>query len=116
MVTPSVRSLTPPLGAAAGSCAASAGVRGSRDPWWVPARGNLVRGVTMRDGQATDGGATGSDSAGAQTIHRDDVVDLFVTPDHTTGSVNEPRLQLEHGIEFNEKWTYDRPLHEPARP
>jgi hypothetical protein len=70
----------------------------------------------MLDGQATGAGATGSDSAGEQTIQRDDVVDLFGTPDHTTGSVNEPRLQLEHGIEFNEKWTYDRPLREPTRP
>jgi len=70
----------------------------------------------MGHGQATDAGATGSDSPGEPTIHRDDVVDLFGTPDHTTGSVNEPRLQREHGIEFNEKWIYDRPLHEPARP
>jgi len=50
------------------------------------------------------------------TIRRDDVVGLFGTPDQTAGSVNEPRLQVEHGIEFNEKWVYDRPRHEPTRP
>lgn len=50
------------------------------------------------------------------TIDRDEIVSLFGTPDHTTGSVNEPRLQVEHGIEFNERWVYDRPRHEPTRP
>ena len=53
---------------------------------------------------------------GGTTILRDDVVALFGTPDHTAGSVNEPRLQVEHGIEFNEKWVYDRPHREPTRP
>ena len=54
--------------------------------------------------------------AGDPTIRRDDVVDLFGTPDHTAGSVNEPRLEVEHGLEFNEKWIYDRPRSEPTRP
>ena len=49
-------------------------------------------------------------------LSRNEIVRLFGTPDHTTGSVNEPRLTVEHGIEFNEKWVYDRPRHEPSRP
>lgn len=61
-------------------------------------------------------GAGGPGSADGPTIGRDDVVELFGTPDQTTGSVNEPRLQVEHGIEFNEKWVYDRPRGEPTRP
>jgi hypothetical protein len=50
------------------------------------------------------------------TIRRDDIVRFFGTPDETVGSVNEPRLQVEHGIEFNEKWIYHRPRNEPTRP
>lgn len=49
-------------------------------------------------------------------IQRDDVVSLFGTPDRTTGSVNEPELQVEHGFEFNEKWVYERPRREATRP
>lgn len=49
-------------------------------------------------------------------IRRNEIVKLFGTPDHTIGSVNEPRLTVEHGIEFNEKWIYDRPKNEPSRP
>ena len=30
--------------------------------------------------------------------------------------MNEPRISVEHGIEFNEKWIYDWPRHEPSRP
>jgi len=70
----------------------------------------------MLDDQAPGAGVTGSEPAGEHTIQRDDVVDRFGTPDQTIGSVNEPRLQVEHGMEFNEKWIYDRPLHEPTRP
>lgn len=47
---------------------------------------------------------------------RNDIVRLFGTPDETVGSVNEARLQTEHGIEFNEKWIYNRPTHEETRP
>ena len=54
--------------------------------------------------------------AARATIRRDDVVHLFGTPDETLGSVNEPRLQTEHGVEFNEKWTYHCPPNEPTRP
>jgi hypothetical protein len=62
------------------------------------------------------GASSGKSTAGGQTIERDDVVSLFGTPDRTEGSVNEPRLRVEHGFEFNEKWTYDRPRREPTRP
>jgi len=71
----------------------------------------MVDGETM--GAARPVGPAGT---GGPTIQRDDVVALFGTPDQTDGSVNEPRLQVEHGIQFNEKWVYDRPLHEPTRP
>lgn len=50
------------------------------------------------------------------TLTRNDIVRLFGTPDRTVGSVNEPRLKTEHGIEFNEKWVYDKPANEPSRP
>lgn len=70
----------------------------------------------MPNGETVGAGSRTSVSAGGQTITRDDVVGLFGTPDHTVGSVNEPRLQVEHGIEFNEKWVYDRPRREPTRP
>lgn len=49
-------------------------------------------------------------------LRRNDIVRLFGTPDQTIGSVNEPRLKVEHGIEFNEKWIYEKPAHEPSRP
>lgn len=69
--------------------------------------------MTVGTGAATGAGAV---AAGAPTIRRDDVVELFGTPDQTAGSVNEPRLQVEHGFQFNEKWIYDRPRREPTRP
>lgn len=58
----------------------------------------------------------GENASPTATVHRDDIVRLFGTPDETVGSVNNPRLQVEHGIEFNEKWVYDRPSNEPTRP
>jgi hypothetical protein len=70
----------------------------------------------MLEREATDAGAGRSAPAGGETIRRDDVVELFGTPDQTAGSVNEPRLQVENGIQFNEKWVYDRPRREPTRP
>lgn len=54
--------------------------------------------------------------AGRKRITRNDIVRLFGTPTETVGSVNEPRLQHENGIEFNEKWIYERPKGEPTRP
>ena len=47
-------------------------------------------------------------------IQRNAVVRYFGTPDRTEGSVNEPREQEEHGMRFNEKWTYKRPLRDPT--
>lgn len=47
---------------------------------------------------------------------RNDLVRRFGTPDETVGSVNEARLQSEHGVEFNEKWIYNRPRDEETRP
>jgi hypothetical protein len=47
-------------------------------------------------------------------ILRNAVVKYFGTPNRTEGSVNEPREREEHGMRFNEKWTYDRPLHDPT--
>jgi hypothetical protein len=70
----------------------------------------------MVTGEATGASSRGSAQAPAQSIGRDDVVGLFGTPDQTAGSVNEPPLPVEHGFEFNEKWVYDRPRHEPTRP
>ena len=48
-------------------------------------------------------------------ILRNAVVKYFGTPDRTEGSVNEPRERQEHGMKFNEKWTYKRPLRDPAK-
>ena len=47
-------------------------------------------------------------------ILRNAVVKFFGQPDATEGSVNEPRVREEHGLQFNEKWTYRRPAHDPA--
>ena len=47
-------------------------------------------------------------------IHRNLVVKHFGTPEVTEGSVNEPREREEHGMHFNEKWTYRGPVRYPA--
>jgi hypothetical protein len=47
-------------------------------------------------------------------ILRNQVVKFFGTPDVTDGTVNEPRERHEHGLRFNEKWTYRHPLRDPA--
>jgi len=47
-------------------------------------------------------------------IYRNLVVKFFGTPDAAEGSVNEPRERQEHGLRFNEKWTYHHPHHDPA--
>ncbi len=47
-------------------------------------------------------------------IQRNRVVKFFGTPDATEGTVNEPRERQEHGLRFNEKWTYRQPLRDPA--
>jgi hypothetical protein len=59
---------------------------------------------------------TSAQAGSAPVVRRDDVVRLFGTPDDTAGSVNEPRIRLEHGVEFNEKWIYNWPRNEPTRP
>jgi hypothetical protein len=46
-------------------------------------------------------------------ILRNAVVKHFGTPDVTEGSVNEPREREEHGMHFNEKWTYHSPARDP---
>lgn len=53
---------------------------------------------------------------GHDTLRRNDVVRLWGTPDRTEGSLNDPRVRTEHGIEFNEKWTYTKPVGEKSRP
>ena len=53
---------------------------------------------------------------GVEVLRRNDVVRIFGTPDETIGSVNEPRLQEENGVEYNEKWVYHRPAREPTKP
>jgi len=60
--------------------------------------------------------STANDGAHAGVPTRNDIVRLFGTPTRTEGSVNEARVRSEHGIEFNEKWVYDRPRHDPTRP
>lgn len=55
------------------------------------------------------------DAAG-ETLDRNAAVRLFGTPDATEGSLNEPRLRVENGIEFNERWIYERPKNEASRP
>jgi hypothetical protein len=47
-------------------------------------------------------------------ILRNRVVKFFGTPDVAEGTVNEPRERHEHGLRFNEKWTYRHPRHDPA--
>jgi hypothetical protein len=49
-------------------------------------------------------------------LHRNDVVRLWGTPDATEGSLNDPRIRLENGIAWNEKWVYKQPGGEPSRP
>ena len=47
-------------------------------------------------------------------IHRNVVVKFFGQPHATEGSVNEPREREEHGLKFNEKWTYKQPPRDPG--
>ena len=47
-------------------------------------------------------------------VIRNAVVKYFGTPNQTEGSVNEPREREEHGMPFNEKWTYRAPRRDPA--
>jgi hypothetical protein len=65
---------------------------------------------------ATSATSTTVSGGTERPLTRNEVVELFGTPDETLGSVNEPRLRVENGVEFNEKWTYRRPSREPSRP
>ena len=47
-------------------------------------------------------------------VTRNRVVQRWGTPQETVGSVNEPRTMEEHGLRFNEKWTYRAPRGETA--
>ncbi len=47
-------------------------------------------------------------------IQRNVVVKFFGTPDLAEGTVNEPRERVEHGLRFNEKWTYLQPRRDPT--
>jgi hypothetical protein len=47
-------------------------------------------------------------------IYRNLVVKYFGTPDVAAGTVNEPRERQEHGLRFNEKWTYHHPRLDPS--
>lgn len=49
-------------------------------------------------------------------VQRNDVVEIWGTPDATEGSLNNPVIRREGGISFNEKWIYERPRGEPSRP
>lgn len=52
----------------------------------------------------------------AAEIRRNLVVQRWGTPQGTLGSVNEPREREEHGVRFNEKWTYRLRRPEPTDP
>jgi hypothetical protein len=55
----------------------------------------------------------------SETIARNEVVLLLGTPNRTEGSINNPDYREEHGLHFNEKWTYadlkDDPSGAPMR-
>lgn len=53
---------------------------------------------------------------GGRVLRRNDVVQLWGTPDRTEGSLNDPRVRDEHGFRFNEKWIYSKPRGEKSRP
>ena len=40
------------------------------------------------------------------SLDRGRVWNLLGAPTDQEGSVNDPRTQLEHGVEWNEKWIY----------
>ena len=47
-------------------------------------------------------------------VMRNAVVALLGTPDRTEGSLNSPVELAEHGIGYNEKWTYSHLVIDPA--
>jgi len=59
------------------------------------------------------GQALSVDSAGVRII-RNLVTWLLGTPDRIEGSLNDPRDHGEHGVIFNEKWSYNALPDDPA--
>ena len=49
-----------------------------------------------------------------EKVSRNAVVALLGTPGRTEGSLNEPREREENGYCFNEKWTYENLVGDPA--
>jgi hypothetical protein len=49
-----------------------------------------------------------------QRPSRNAVVAILGTPDHTEGSLDDPREREENGVRFNEKWTYRNSRRDPA--
>lgn len=47
-------------------------------------------------------------------ITRNAVVALLATPDRTAGSLNSPVQLEENGVRYNEKWTYEHLVSDPA--
>lgn len=50
----------------------------------------------------------------SERITRNTVVTMLGTPDRTEGSLNSPVEREEHGISYNEKWTYEHLTSDPA--
>jgi len=47
-------------------------------------------------------------------VTRNTVVALLGTPDRTAGSLNSPVELEEFGVQYNEKWTYEHLVSDPA--
>jgi hypothetical protein len=47
-------------------------------------------------------------------VTRNVVVEMLGTPDRTAGSLNSPVQLEESGVRFNEKWTYEHLVSDPA--
>lgn len=47
-------------------------------------------------------------------LSRNAVVALLGTPTRTEGSLNDPRIRSEQGLDFNEKWIYEELLNDPS--
>ncbi len=50
-----------------------------------------------------------AESAASESLTHHEARERFGLPDHTEGSVNDPRTREEHGIRWNEKWIYRLP-------
>ena len=47
-------------------------------------------------------------------VTRNTVVAMLGTPDHKAGSLNSPVQLEESGVHYNEKWTYEHLVSDPA--